>query len=243
MSNRTVSQPICDELFNIFTKAGRLNNAVSLRRLVAFYSNNATFDDGSQQDTGEFLLAVTQCIYEEVTQFNIAGRAMVNNFYGIDLRSRKFQTTHGKCPRCNHIPGSEEQPFQVLTLNVPNLQSNSMALSSLVISHFSESSDSTNIKCPTCCICISNCPQTGPCRPKPSVEQLSIVKTPDILLINLNRHDIGTNKNQSHIVPDEFIYYKEETFCLKATIDHIGSSQLSGHYIAHVKTTNGIWYT
>ena len=167
-----------------------------------------------------------------MSEYNVVGRAMIGEFIGRESRLRKFQlqTVSGSCPVCQTLPRGEEENFKILTLNLPIVTDISLELSSLLASHFAESFQTTPMKCSNCCKCTNNCPQTGKCRLRPSVEQLSIVKSLDHLIIRLNRFNNGF-KNQTRVIPDEFIQINEDFFRLKVSVDHIGSTLNSGHYI------------
>ena len=54
VANRTLSQPICEELYDIFTHPKRVNDAKTLSSLVAIFRDKPIYDDGSSQDSIEF---------------------------------------------------------------------------------------------------------------------------------------------------------------------------------------------
>ncbi len=238
--NQTVSQPICGELYLLFSNPEWLNNVKALRHLVAFYRGRPYYNDGSQQDSSEFLRDILECFYEEVSYLNIPGRAMYNNFFGIQSHVRTFDNPReqGKCPTCHTLPRSDTEPFQSIYLDLPN---NSMRLQCLLDEHFSVSANSTRMKCSNCCRCVRNCPQTGPCRLKKSIEEKSIVKSPDILIITLQRYHNPGRKKETLILPDDIITLNGDRFVLNATVNHRGSSLNGGHYIAHIKSTDNSW--
>ena len=243
MPGHTWSQPVCEELHYLFTNPSQLNSACTLRHLVAVSMSNNNFNNATMQDSEEFLLATLEIVFKELSEYNVVGRAMIGEFIGRESRIRKFQLQNvsGSCPVCQTLPRGEEENFKVLTLDLPIVTDISLELSSLIASHFAESFQTTPMKCSNCCKCRNNCPQTGKCRLRPSVEQLSIVKSPDELIIRLNRFNNGF-KNQTHVIPDEFIQLNEDFFRLKVSVDHIGSTLNSGHYIAHIKS-GGKWIT
>ena len=205
--NQAVSQPICEELYDLFTHPKRVNDAKTLRRFVAIYRLKPFYDDGSQQDSVEFFWDVLECFYEEVTEFNIPGRAMCNNFCGVQFNELKFESRRGdgKCPSCKILPTPQKQNFRSIDLIVPSTE---MSLKDLIENHYSASANSSQRNCSNCCNCVRNCPQTGPCRPKPLSEQLSIVKSPDILIVTLSRNPDNTHKIETPIYPDNTITLK-----------------------------------
>ena len=243
MPGHTWPQPVCEELYYLFTNPSQLNSACTLRHLISVSMSNNNFNNASMQDSEEFFLATLESVFKELSEYNVIGRAMIGEFTGRESRIRKFQsqTVSGSCPVCQTLPRGEEENFKVLTLDLPVVTDISLELSSLLASHFAESLETTPMKCSNCCKCQNNCPQSGKCRLRPSVEQLSIVKSPDELIIRLNRFNNGF-KNQTHVIPDEFIQLNEDFFRLKVSVDHIGSTLNSGHYIAHIKS-GGKWIT
>ena len=230
-------QDICNELFYLFSNSQQLNSACTLRALVANFTNNVYFNDSSMQDSEEFLTTLLQVIRQEVTVSNVAGQALINDFCGIENNVRRFVSRGGTCPNCQSLPRTEEERFNVINIQLPNIQTNqTLQLSSLLANHFSSSSNTVRMKCSQCCKCTRNCPQSGLCQLRDSVSQTVLVHSPDTLLIKINRFGIHGMKNQTHVWPEDTIMLGGEYFSLKSVVDHLGSTVNSGHYICHVKS-------
>ena len=62
---------ICDEIARLFSSDGSFSTtAAELRRLVATKSGRNYLDDGTQQDTVEFLTTLLQEVEEEISANN-----------------------------------------------------------------------------------------------------------------------------------------------------------------------------
>ena len=178
---------ICDEVSRLFNWEGDMPaSAAEVRHIVATVSGNDYLSNGSQQDTVEFLITLLQGVEEEISKDNWEAKALIQEFWGIEKNERKFlNKNNGVCNRCKAGPRTEEETFQVLHLNAPDTGS-VLTLKGLVQNHFSESSDTAYMRC-QCCTHKTSCPGTGVCKPKPFSSRSILVKSPDTLLIQINR--------------------------------------------------------
>ena len=124
-----------------------------------------------------------------------------------------------------------------------------LQLSILLDKYFTE--DMAEMKCSMCCIHLSHCPLSGLCRPKPVNSTKCFSKAPEQLIIQLNRFNRASGKRVTTVVKaDEIIELPTEEnrekvyvkYSLSSVIDFIGESTNCGHYISHVKGSNG-WLT
>jgi ubiquitin C-terminal hydrolase len=197
--------------------------------------------NGSQQDMDEFLTTVLTVLEQEVTDDDGLFSPTIQQFWGKEMIVRKFfHTQNGKCEGCHLFPSSNEQNFLSLKFEVPDVTAN-IELASLVYNYFSESVDQMQLRCGNCCRHASNCPQTGPCRPRAAVTQTVLTESPTFLLIQLKR--FGSNSNEkisTNVLPNTYLQLPNlDTFELLTVTSHIGTYTNSGHYVSFIKTGNG----
>ena len=123
---------------------------------------------------------------------NWEAKTVVQEFWGIEKNEKGYLNKYnGVCIKCNSRPREELEKFQVLQVDIPET-SRVLTLSGLLENHFSECSDSAKMKC-NCCAHKSNCPETGNCKPKLFVTKKVIIKSPDVLVIQVNRYKKEAN--------------------------------------------------
>jgi ubiquitin C-terminal hydrolase len=89
-------------------------------------------------------------------------------------------------------------------LNIPDT-SRVLTLNGVVKNYFSESSDCASMKC-ECCTHQNNCPQTGVCKPKAFASKKILVKSPDVLIVQINRFANMTGlKLKTTVWPDDIL--------------------------------------
>ena len=241
------NMPICDTLSSIFKTEGReMTSTEDLRVLVARKSGEHSFSDGSMQDSLEFLVSLLKMLKEEIPQSNLEGHRILDGFVGRETMQRKFLNTskNGQCPHCQKIPTLMENPFRWLTPHMIDTQT-SLQLQDLLDNYFTI--DIAEMKCSACCKHLSHCPLTGLCRPKTINSTKFYPKAPDNLIIQVNRFNSSENRLQTVVEADEIIELpgveNDEKVSIKyglsSVIDFIGESTNSGHYIVHVKGSNG----
>ena len=228
---------ICDEISRLFNSAGNcVCSAAELRRLVANKSGRHYLQDGSQQDTVEFLLTLLQEVEEEISVDNWEARIVVQEFWGVERKEKKYVNRSGICSKCKSGPRDEVEKMQVLQLDIPNT-SRVITLNGVLENYFSESSDTAKMKC-NCCTHKTKCPATGACKPKGIVSKRVLVKSPDILILQINRYlDLSGAKIKTTVWPDDSLKLPSgEEFKLLGIGHHLGEYFSSGHYVASIKS-------
>ena len=230
---------ICDEIARIFSSDGSLSStAAELRRLVATKSGRNYLNDGTQQDTVEFLTILLQEVEEEISVNNWEAKVVIQEFWGTEKKEKRFVNRTGICSKCKSSPRDEVERFQVLQLDIPNT-SRVISLNGVIETYFSESSDDAKMKC-SCCTHKSNCPETGVCKPKGFVSKRVLVNSPDILVVQINRYlDLSGSKIKTTVWPnDKIMLPSGDEYTLCGIGHHLGDTFKGGHYIASVKLDN-----
>ena len=229
---------------------GEILSAAKIRSLVSLNSKKSYFDNNTQQDAEEFLLELEAMLTEEL----ITSEEFLNlrdHHWGQEKRSRKFinNSEYGECHTCGKVPASQETPFLILKLtDIPRTVA-SVSLVSILNNHFSESPRIVSMRCPNCCKSQEHeknkvpCPQTGLCKARNTTEVSALIKTPKYLFIQLTRNVGDQPKLQTFVeFNDELILPSGDLYEPVATLDHIGNSPISGHYVTFLKlerTING----
>ena len=242
------TMPICDELYSIFKTEGREETSTEyLRVLVARKSGIYSFEDGSMEDSLLFLDSLLKMLEREIPQSNIEGQRILDGFVGHETIQRRFlnNSLEGHCIRCQTIPSITENPFRWLIPDMIDTQIN-LQLQNLLDNYFTV--DIAEMKCSVCCNHLSDCPVTGFCRLKPVNSTKCFSKVPDNLIIQINRFNEASRERVPTVVEaNEIIELPAEEnnvkvsvkYSLSAVIDFIGESKNCGHYIVHVKSSNG----
>ena len=228
---------ICDELSRLFNCQGSFTaSAGELRRLVATHSGREYLFAGTQQDTVEFLITLLQLVEAEISEDNWEAKTVIKEFWGVEKHERKFlNKIGGVCSKCKTGPTDEVQKFQVLQVDIPDT-SRVIKLNAVLQNYFSENSADAKMKC-ECCTHKSNCPGTGVCKPKGFASKTILVKSPDTLIVQLNRYlDKSGSKNTTTIWPDDNIQLPSgDEYALCGIGHHFGEYSNSGHYMASVR--------
>ena len=69
---------ICDEISRLFRSKENYTSAAELKRLVATKSGKTYLNDGTQQDTVEFMVTLLQEVQEEISADNLEARVLGN---------------------------------------------------------------------------------------------------------------------------------------------------------------------
>ena len=171
-------------------------------------------------------------------------KAERNKHWGRERITRTFldNTQTGQCPNCGQYPASKEESFFMLQLPVPRSVLG-VSLSSVLSSHYSESSWSEEIKCSYCCTHDRQevaCPLTGLCRRRQATEHCQLVEAPQYLLMQLMRYDRSEQKIQTFVkVEEDLILPSGDQYELSGILNHIGSTQRSGHFVTYLKIDGG----
>ena len=235
---------ISRELAAIYS--GRKNSAETLRSLVAQHSGKLELDVNTQQDAEEFFRALEVALSEEWIGTDYF-RTVRNCHWGREELGRKFlnNSETGKCFQCGECPPKQDLPFLLLKIkNIP--RSTGVSISPLVQQHFSESIETVSMRCSNCCEQQAHqqvpCPQMGICRNRRTVEKCNLTKAPQFLFIQLIRNVGNQPKVNTFIkIESELILPSGQKYELIATLDHIGETPMSGHYITFLKLSTGRW--
>ena len=243
-NNENRSFPICDELSCIFRKEGTFSaSAAELRRLVGLFSGIDEISDGQQKDITHFLRLLLQTIQMELSNQPQEISALINKFWGKEKTVRKcVHTQDGACGRCHNFPRIEEENFNILKLNLVQ-HVDEISLDNLIGNYFSESVETVEMKCSSCCPHKSHCPQSGVCKLRKAANQKVLTRSPAILIIQVLRFQNFSNlKMKTKVISaNEIIMPNLQKYELISVGDHIGPLIQNGHYIASVKY-GGNWY-
>ena len=230
------SKKICNEISQLFcTPETEVTSAAELRRLVGIASESHYLYSGIQQDMVDFLTKLLAEVLKEISSENWEAKVVLKEFEGLERTCRKFvETIDGKCNSCLMLPSVDEQPFNILHIDVPDTQM-VINLSSLLENQ--QHNDIVKIRCGNCCEHIAGCPQTGKCIPRKSTSQKDIVKAPDILVVQLSRFSSATGgKIKTKVWPDDILKLETgESYRLNSISHHLGETPKSGHYVSSVK--------
>ena len=191
---RRTLAPILTELELVFSSVEA--SAEKIRLLVATASEKLTMASGDQQDILEFLNLMLREMEKELTALGLSNTVM-EHFKMRDKIVKKFLHGQGAgvCPNCHHVPAEQYDNFSVLRLPVPrrgiSRSSKTFSLSQLILKQYSEE-EQQPMKCPTCCRHEEYCPLTGKCSPRSYTQQRVLIKSPNILLVQLMRFDANS---------------------------------------------------
>ena len=79
---------ICEEISRLFRSKENYTSAAELKRLVATKSGKTYLNDGTQQDTVEFMVTLLQEVQEEISADNLEARVVVEEFWGIEKNEK-----------------------------------------------------------------------------------------------------------------------------------------------------------
>ena len=120
-----------------------------------------------------------------------------------------------------------------------------ITLSALVQGHFSESTETIDMRCPNCCENqnhVGACPGVGVCKSRKTVEKSRVTKYPKYLFIQLIRNVGDAPKLNTFVrFENEIEVPNNQIYEVIGTIDHMGRSPLNGHYVTHLKKVSGHW--
>ena len=153
-----------------------------------------------------------------------------------------MHTPDGSCDKCHNFPRIEEENFSVLQLNIMQHVSE-IQLTDLIGQYYSESMETIDMKCSSCCPHRSNCPLSGNCKLKKAVNQRILVRSPSFLIVQLLRFQNFSNfKIPTKVVSkNEITLPNLQKYELISIGDHLGPVIQNGHYVASLKYGNN-WY-
>ena len=220
-------------------------STATIRSHVALMSGKLYLDQGTQQDSEEFLCALEETLSEELSAVR-EFRNLRSNHWGKKQTRRLFRdnSKDGTCSTCGLYPSIAEEPFFILQLNIPHCAS-SISLASVIQSHFSESTNTDKIRCPHCCPHDGEgqrCTQQGICRGKEAVELCLLKDAPKFLFLQLLRFDGTVNKVLTHVKFDsELVLPNTDVYEPVAALNHSGLTSSAGHYLTYRRLDSGQW--
>ena len=229
------------ELARIYRSDAPKESTEKLRQLVD-QKSGLDLASGRQEDADEFLRALLSVLKKELADSN-EYQEICATFWGKIRLTTRFEDTLpvGNCSNCSiYQPIFQDEDFLALMLTVP-YSATPTNLSTLISAFFQGKLFWRS--CPECCKCLNPCHETGPCRQRARCQR-SIRTAPNTLCIQLTRFAGGPNgiKVQTLVKAEHnfqllgFINYE-----LVATLDHIGRTMRSGHYVSKVRDTGGSW--
>ena len=208
-----------------------------------FFSGIDEISDGHQKDITHFLRLLLQTLELELSSQPLECSSFIQQFWGKEKTIRRFlHTQDGACDKCHNFPRIEEEMFNILKLNLVE-HVDQISLDSLISNYFSESLETIEMKCSSCCPHKHNCPQTGVCKLRKAVNQKVLARSPAILLIQLSRFQNFSNlKVKTKVLSSNQITMpNQQKYELLSIADHIGTVIENGHYVASVKYGE-TWY-
>ena len=216
-----------------------------LRSLVASISGLRYLDNGTQQDACEFLETLEAIFTQECSSYE-QYNTIKDMHIGTQSFSRHFKPFSGinGCQNCGLNPAERITPFFILPVAIPR-HLLVIKLSTLLNNHFSVSKEVVKMRCLFCCEKQNHpptCPRTGVCEEKEVSEKLDLLKAPQLLIVHLRRSIFDEPKLLTRVEFDNNIILQNGCrYEPIATIDHIGKTQLSGHYITFLKFNEDKW--
>ena len=162
-----------------------------------------------------------------------------DNLWGELRYSRRYQNQEGTCPKCKLPPQSRAEPFLQLPVPVPT-SGFKHSLASVLSSLFAvNDKQSENIKCSFCCVHDGTGTKCT-CLKLPSVEEMSLTKSPANLFLCLCRYSTES-KIKTPIEMEEEFKIQDTKYKIHGAILHKGNTVHQGHYIAYVEH-GGSWF-
>jgi len=217
--NTDVQYPICDTLHEIFASNGKIEvSCQNLRTIIAEKSAKKDFANGELHDCQEFHFSVVDSLEKEFEESGCQpGLELMEMFFGTELTKKNFVNS---CAwGCNLDDVTRK--IRKLSLNVLKCRSG-IKLDTLIKDHY-EKIDNVDMSC--ACDALS----------RPVHVKTHLVRSPDILIIELIRYDAPENQKKSEKIvrlPDNLKLPNGEIFLLKSLVDHHGGDTSSGHYTA-----------
>mgnify|MGYP002629293857 CR=1 FL=1 len=229
------------ELARIYRSTKPQESALRLQHLVANRSGQGHLSSGRQEDADEFIRALLDVLDRELRENQGYQRVRVLLHGQMSLQVKfKDSLPVGTCMKCKEFrPRHQQEEFLSLMLTVP-ITKQVLTVQSL-LSNYLKDNDQHWISCPDCCRCETKCTDVGPCKQR-AVTQRIVKKAPTVVLVHLLRfaRGVAAPKVQTVVRAEptvrllDFMDYE-----LEATLDHIGASLVSGHYVSKVRDGKG----
>jgi ubiquitin C-terminal hydrolase len=253
-----------DQLSEIMMNANNIidpQKFVQCLRKLAVFREQLHFAGNAQNDMPECLLFILDCFHRALTRkviMTVNGEIkdetdeialkcftsikqlyeedyseIVKIFYGTQVTIiEDFVTTK----RLNII----SEPFSILNLPIPSNTSKQISLEDCLDLYIEKEH-----------LVDENALKDDEGKAIDATKKIQFWSFPDILVVDIKRFKVGMQKNQVLIsFPLEWslskyvIGYKKESFVydLYAISNHLGGTQMGGHYTCFVKNLNGNWY-
>ena len=241
--------------------SNKLASAKKLRIQVGNHCNNSEFYTGPQQDSAEFLTHLLDLLQHD-GQDN-SNKKIFNFTIRNEFQFVYNNTDLGPCKHCRRNPTSREESENILKIELPDL-SNSLSqlnLSNLIQNSFTEKynkrgkfndtdGEEFGKRCEFCCIHgdSSDHNKEAKCKKnKFTVKQTITKPLPSYIIIQLvrfayNPQSKSVDKNNTQVNADRTIKIENAPYEVVATIQHLGDTMASGHYVAHLKDNSDRWY-
>ena len=233
--NHTIAT--AQEFARIYSSTKPKESALCLLHLVADRSRQRHLSSGQQEDADEFIHALLEVLNQELRENRgyQRVRALLQGQMGLQVKF-KDNLPVGTCMICKKFrPRYQQEEFLSLMLTVP-ITEQVLTVQSLLNNYFKDS-DQHWISCPKCCKCKPKCTDVGPCK-QLAVTERTIKEAPTVILVQFLRFagGVAEPKVQTLVRAEptlrllDFMDYE-----LEATLDHIGASLVSGHYVSKVR--------
>ena len=225
------------EFARIYSSTKPQESALCLLHLVADRSGQRHLSSGRQEDADEFIRALLEVLGQELreNQGYQRVRALLRGQMSLQVKF-KDSLPVGTCMKCKKFrPRYQEEEFLSLMLTVP-ITKQVLTVQNL-LNNYLKDSEQNWISCPNCCRCKAKCTDVGPCK-QWAVTQRTIKKAPTVVLVHLLRFAGGVNepKVQTLVRAEPTVrLFDFMDYELEATLDHIGASLVSGHYVSKVR--------
>ena len=193
-------QPVCNSLYLLFSRPGIVTDAENLRSVLESYYNLVQFNNGSMNDSQEFLSSLLGCVEKEISPRNESRDYILGLFKFILTKRQNYINDTLTCPFCSEdlVPPSEEdQLHEAWHVPVPAGRLQNWTLEELIVKE-TTGGEVNKRPCPVC-------KREDIFRYKETVEFKTL---PKYLVINLkkyyyNGYDIV--KNNSSVKFEEFL--------------------------------------
>lgn len=233
---------VCDSLLNLLSC--KTSDATGLRELIAMEfgdewksSWNGHNWVAPQQCAAEFITFLFQLIMKEtsknISDFEHAFGAFKERVF-IDVEKE----TEGPCSNCKTYPSQKNIESDFLYLNIDGC-GEKIDLSVLLNQQFVNKK--IDMKCSTCCPHESGCTVTGICAQKPAIERTTPMFNKYTFVMLKRFITPGSPKIVTCVKIPEIIILDGVEYEPVASLEHLGNSMDSGHFITFTKVNNQTW--
>ena len=233
------NQPVCNALYYLFSRAGIESNAEDLRNVLERYYFHSRFNDGTQNDSGEFFLALYDSIKKEISPGNFSGQYVLSQFEFTLRRTHLYINDSLICPVCAEtlVPFQKDEVHAAFDVPLPGGRQDSWSLQQLIDRETSGGDQVNDRECPN-----SEC-KANVYRYKDLAEFRIF---PKYLILNLKRtiwSMTGIAKNNSYVKFSDLLRVNNADYKLCSIVDHLGATPNSGHWIMHLAVNESNTFT